>query len=264
MLRFAANLSMLYQEHDFLERYAAAAADGFKGVEFLFPYVYSAQELAARLSEHGLEQALFNAPPGNWDAGERGLASLPARRDEFRSGMELALKYAEALNCKRIHVMAGMVANTAQRSRQEETYMENLDWAAAQAAVAGRTLLIEPINQRDMPGYFLRDQAHAHGVVDAIGRDNLKVQMDLYHCQVTEGDIEMRLRHYLPTGNVGHVQIAGVPRRQEPDSGELNYGHVFTVLRELRYDGWIGCEYRPAGQTSAGLGWLRAAESRSA
>jgi len=256
-LRFAANLSLLYPEHDFLGRYAAAAADGFKGVEMLFPYSWPKEELAGRLREHGLEQVLFNAPPGDMEQGDRGIASLPGRREEFRSGIERALEYAQALDCRRIHVMAGKHLPAEQARRQHDTYLENLDWAASRAATAGCTLLIEPINQRDMPGYFLRTQAQAHDIVQALGHPNVKVQMDLYHCQISEGDIETRLRLYLPTGRVGHMQIAGVPRRHEPDRGELNYAHVFGVLSELGYDGWIGCEYRPAGDTRAGLAWLR-------
>ena len=258
MPRFAANLSMMYTEHDFLDRFAAAAADGFKGVEFLFPYAYAPEDLARRLADNGLQQALFNAPPGDWDAGERGMSALPGREDEFRRSIARALDYAQALNCPHIHVMAGMVPAGTDRAAMRATYVENLRWACEQAKPDGRTLLIEPINGRDMPGYFLSRQDDAHAVIAEVGADNLKVQMDLYHCQIVEGDLAMKIRQYLPTGRVGHFQIAGVPDRHEPDQGEVDFRYLFGVIDAAGYDGWIGCEYRPAAGTSAGLGWLRA------
>ena len=266
MPRFAANLSMLYNEHAFLDRFAAAARDRFEGVEFLFPYDFEASELRARLDDHGLRQVLFNAPPGDWAAGERGMASLPGREAEFRAGFERALDYADTLGCPRIHVMAGLRPAGVDERELHDTYVANVAWAAGQAAAAGRDVLLEPINQRDMPGYLLSRQDAAHAIVEAVGAPNLKVQMDLYHCQVTEGDLETKLRRYLPTGRVGHLQVAGVPLRHEPDIGEVRYGHLFTVIDELSaaagWDGWVGCEYRPrrgavAGGTSDGLGWLR-------
>jgi len=267
MPRFAANLSMLYNEHDFLDRHAAAARDGFRAVEFLFPYAYAARDLAQRLADHGLQQVLFNGPPGHWDAGERGMACLPGREAEFRAGIAQALDYAQALDCPRIHVMAGLAPAGVERVRLQATYEANLAWAAAQAAAAGRDVLIEPINPRDIPGYFLKRQDEAHRVVQAIGAPNLKVQMDLYHLQIVEGDVAMKLRQYLPTGRVGHLQIAGVPQRHEPDVGELNFGYLFDVIDEVStacgWQGWVGCEYRPArgaqpGATRDGLGWFRA------
>ena len=273
MPRFAANLSMLYNEHPFLDRFAAAAADGFTAVEYLFPYDFSAAELARQLADHGLQQVLFNAPPGDWNAGERGLASLPGRQAEFRAGLRRALDYAQTLNCPRIHVMAGLVPAGADRAELQRTYEDNLAWAAQQAQAAGRTLLIEPINPRDIPGFFLNRQDEAHRIVQAIGSPHLKVQMDLYHCQIVEGDVAMKLRQYLPTGRVGHIQIAGVPQRHEPDLGELHHPYLFEVIDELSaacgWDGWVGCEYRPArgtspGATSQGLGWLRAWQARTA
>ena len=273
MPRFAANLSMLYNEHPFLDRFAAAAADGFTAVEYLFPYDFSAAELARQLADHGLQQVLFNAPPGDWNAGERGLASLPGRQAEFRAGLRRALDYAQTLNCPRIHVMAGLVPAGADRAELQRTYEDNLAWAAQQAQAAGRTLLIEPINPRDIPGFFLNRQDEAHRIVQAIGSAHLKVQMDLYHCQIVEGDVAMKLRQYLPTGRVGHIQIAGVPQRHEPDLGELHHPYLFEVIDELSaacgWDGWVGCEYRPArgtapGATSQGLGWLRAWRARAA
>ena len=262
MPKFAANLSMLYPELSFLDRFDAAAQDGFKGVEYLFPYAFDRTEIAARLKANGLQQVLFNAPPGDWDAGERGLACLPGREAEFRTGFALALAYAATLNCPRVHVMAGLLPAGHDRESLYSTYLDNVRWAAEQAASHGVNVLIEPINLRDMPGFYLNRQDQAHQIVADVGVPNLKVQMDLYHCQITEGDLAMKLRQYLPTGNVGHLQIAGVPQRHEPDLGELNYPYLFEVLDELAYDGWVGCEYRPkaglqVGGTSAGLGWLK-------
>jgi hydroxypyruvate isomerase len=256
MPRFAANLSMMYTEHPFLERFAAAARDGFDAVEYLFPYADPAHELAARLGTHGLQQVLFNGPPGDWDHGERGLACLPGREDEFRRGfLEQALPYAQALRCPRIHVMAGIAPHDADRSRLRDTYLANLAWATAQAPHL--QLLVEPINTRDIPGYFLNRQDDAHAVVHDVGAANLLVQMDLYHCQIVEGDVAMKLERYIPTGRVGHVQIAGVPQRHEPDVGELHYPYLFDVLDRLGYAGHVGCEYRPRAGTSEGLGWWR-------
>jgi hydroxypyruvate isomerase len=266
MPRFAANLSMLYNEHPFLDRFAAAAADGFQAVEYLFPYDFTAAELAQRLADHGLQQVLFNA-------GERGLACLPGRQAEFRAGLQRALDYAHTLACPRIHVMAGLVPAGADRAVLQRTYEDNLAWAAQQAQAAGRTLLIEPINTRDIPGFFLNRQDEAHRIVQAIGSPHLKVQMDLYHCQIVEGDVAMKLRQYLPSGRVGHIQIAGVPQRHEPDLGELHHPYLFEVIDEVSaacgWDGWVGCEYRPArgtapGATSQGLGWLRALRAQAA
>ena len=267
MPRFAANLSMLYPEHRFLDRFEAAARDGFRGVEYLFPYEHDAGELAARLKAHGLQQVLFNAAPGDWAAGERGLACLPGREADFRAGVEQALRYAQVLDCPRLHVMAGLVPEGADRAAVRATYVNNLRWAAPLAARQGLDLLLEPINTRDIPRFFLNRQDHAHELVAEIGALNVKVQMDLYHCQVVEGDVAMKIRQYLPTGHVGHFQIAGVPERHEPDVGEMNYPYLFRVIDEVSaqcgWTGWVGCEYRPArgtqpGGTSQGLGWLRA------
>lgn len=257
MPQFAANLSMMYTEHAFLDRFGAAAADGFKAVEYLFPYAHPAAELASRLAAHGLRQVLFNAPPGQFEAGERGLACLPGREEEFRRGfLEQALPYAQALRCPRVHVMAGLIPQGTERAPLRALYVENLAWAAARARSAGLDVLIEPINRRDIPGYFLNRQDDAHEIVAEIGAPNLKVQMDLYHCQIVEGDLAMKLRKYLPTGKVGHLQIAGVPDRHEPDLGEVNHPYLFGLIDALRWQGHIGCEYRPAGATSAGLGWF--------
>jgi 2-dehydrotetronate isomerase len=272
MPRFAANLSFLYPELDFLDRFEAAARDGFEGVEYLFPYPYDARELKSRLQANGLQQVLFNGAPGDPQV-DRGITCLPGREAEFRESIELALRYAEALECPRIHVMAGQVPEGLDRDQMRPTYVANLRWAAAQAARQGVDLLIEPINTRDIPRFFLNRQDHAHELVQEIGAANVKVQFDLYHCQIVEGDVAMKIRQHLPTGRVGHFQIAGVPQRHEPDVGEMNYPYLFAVIDEVAaqcgWQGWVGCEYRPArgavpGGTSAGLGWLRAATSAAA
>lgn len=261
MPRFAANLTMMYTEHPFLDRFAAAAADGFSAVEFLFPYEYPAQTIAGLLKQHGLRQVLFNAPPGDWKAGERGISALPGRESEFREGFQRALEYAAALSCPRIHCMAGLVAAGADRARMRATYLENLAWAADQAAPAGVEIVIEPIAQRNIPGFFINLQDEAHAVLAELARPNLKVLMDLFHCQVAEGDLAMRIRKYLAEpSRVGHFQIAGVPGRHEPDTGEVRYEFLFDLLDELGYQGWIGCEYTPASGTSAGLAWFRKAQ----
>jgi hydroxypyruvate isomerase len=267
MPRFAANLSMLYNEHGFLDRFAAAAADGFTAVEYLFPYAFTAADLAARLRDNGLQQVLFNGPPGDWDAGARGMACLPGREDEFKRGVEQALGYAAALHCPRVHLMAGLAPPGAERARLRATYVANLAWAATQAAAQGVDILIEPINARDIPGFFLNRQDQAHEVVAEVGAANLKVQMDLYHCQIVEGDLARKIEKYLPSGAVGHMQIAGVPERNEPDLGEINHPYLFELIDRLGWGGWIGCEYRPRiatpGGTSAGLGWLQPYRNRN-
>jgi 2-dehydrotetronate isomerase len=264
MPRFAANLSLLYHEYGFLERFGAAARDGFEAVEFLFPYDFAASDLAQRLQDNGLQQVLLNAPPGDWNAGERGLACVPGREAEFRAGFLRALDYAQALACPRIHVMAGLAPDHADVAALRATYLANLSWAAHAAAPSGCAVLIEPINLRDMPGYYLSRQDAAHAIVQEVAAPNLQVQMDLYHCQITEGDVASKIRHYLPTGRVGHLQIAGVPERHEPCEGELHYPYLFDVIdavsRACGWDGWLGCEYRPRrgplpGATSDGLAW---------
>ncbi|KTT03610.1 hydroxypyruvate isomerase [Pseudomonas oryzihabitans] len=255
MPRFAANLSMLYPEQAFLDRFAAAAADGFQAVEYLFPYEHTAAEIKARLDGAGLTQVLFNAPPGDWAAGERGLAALPGREAECRAGIDRALDYAAVLGNRLVHVMAGLLPAEIDRARARDTYLSNLAYAAEQAAKAGVTILIEPINPRDMPGYFLNRQDDAQAIRQAIGASNLKVQFDCYHCQIVEGDVSKTFERDF--AGIGHVQIAGVPDRHEPDLGELHYPYLFGRFDALGYDGWIGCEYRPRGDTSAGLEWLR-------
>lgn len=255
MPRLAANLSTLYGELPMLDRAAAARSDGFEAVECQFPYEHTVADWRARLVDAGVPMVLLNAPPGDWAQGERGLAAMPDRQDDFRRSIDTALDWASQLDCPCVHVLAGCLPPGFERATLQDTYLANLAWAAAQAAGTGTELMIEPINLRDMPGYFLNRQDHAHEIVAQVGSAHLKVQMDLYHCQVVEGDVAMKLRHYLPTGRVGHLQIAGVPERQEPDIGELNHRYLFDVIDSLGYTGWVGCEYRPRGTTRAGLGW---------
>lgn len=257
MPQFAANLSMMYAEMPFLSRFEAAARDGFHAVEFLFPYEFSIEQLRNALGENQLRQVLFNSPPGQWEQGDRGLASVPGREGEFLEGVDRAIEYATALQCPNVHLMAGLVTDESMRSAHRETYLANLSAAATRLQSANLTGLIEPINTRDIPGFFLNRQADAHDIIAQVGAANLKVQMDLYHCQIVEGDLAMKIRQYID--GVGHFQIAGVPERHEPSIGEINYPYLFDLIDSLSFDGWIGCEYRPAGATSAGLGWLKTA-----
>ncbi len=251
MPRFAAHLSMMFTERPFLARFDAAAAAGFEAVELRFPYGCPAAEIRGALDRNGLAVALFNAPPGDWEAGERGLASLAGREAEFRDSIARALDYAAVLQPGRIHVMAGIAEGAAARA----VYIANLAHAAAAAGAQG--LCIEPINSRDMPGYHLNSSTDAVAVLDAVGAANLGLQFDLYHAQITEGDLTRRLERLMP--RIAHIQIAGVPDRHEPDTGEVDYRHLFGVLDRLGYDGYVGCEYRPAGRTEDGLGWFRRA-----
>ncbi|HTS22775.1 MAG TPA: 2-oxo-tetronate isomerase [Casimicrobiaceae bacterium] len=254
MPRFSANLSFLYTELPFLERFAAAARDGFRAAEFAFGYEHPVSDIAARLAAAGLVQVLINAPPGDAEAGDRGLGALSGREAEFAESIVTALAYAEALRCPRVHVMAGVVSED-RRARARATFVANLRLAAREAGARGIALTIEPINPRDIPGYFLNTQAEAHAIREEVGADNLSVQMDLYHAQIVEGNLSEKIRRWLP--HIGHVQIAGVPGRHEPDVGEINYRHLFALLDELGYAGWVGCEYRPRAGTSAGLEWIR-------
>jgi len=255
MPRFAANLTMMYNEHRFLDRFGAAARDGFRGVECLFPYDSPVADLKARLDEHQLTQALFNAPPGDWAQGERGMASLPGRTDDFRRSIEHALAYARVLGNRKLHVMAGLITPDQSRERHRETYLQNLAWAAQAVEADGIAIVVEPINTRDMPGYFLNRQDDAQAVCAEVGASNLQVQFDCYHCQIVEGDLSVKLKRDM--AHIGHIQIAGVPERHEPDRGEVNYPWLFDLIDSLGYEGWIGCEYRPRAGTSAGLGWLK-------
>ncbi len=255
MPRFAANLSMMFNEVPFLDRFSAAAEAGFKGVEYLFPYEFPPEEIGNRLRQHSLENVLFNLPPGNWAAGDRGTTCIPGREDEFREGVEKALLYATRLGLRRLHAMAGVAPSGADPGALEATYVSNLRYAADKLAPHGITLLIEAINTRDIPGFYLNTQAQSSATCAAVNRPNIRMQIDLYHAQIMEGDLEMKLRKYAPL--CGHIQVASVPKRNEPDTGELNYAHLFRVIDEIGYDGWIGCEYKPAGKTTDGLGWWR-------
>jgi hydroxypyruvate isomerase len=253
MPRFAANLSMMYNEVEFLDRFALAARDGFSGVEFLFPYAFEAAEILDRLRENALDLALFNMPPGDWDAGERGMAILPDRQEEFVEGVEKALTYARALGGTRLHCMAGIAPADVTRSDMVRTYVHNLKHATTMARAAGIKILIEPINSRDMPGYFLNTTAQAIEIMEAVGADNLYLQYDVYHMQIMQGDL---VPNFLKLkSRIGHVQIADTPGRHEPGTGEINYNFVLKAIDEAGYDGWVGCEYRPRAGTSAGLAW---------
>lgn len=262
MPKFAANLSMMFTEAPFMERFAAAAKAGFAGVEYLLPYEFPAQDIRAQLDEHRLTNVMFNLPAGNWGAGDRGIACIPGRENEFREGVDLAIDYARELGVQKLHAMAGIAPLGIDPSALHATYVANIAHAAEKLAAHDITLLLEAINTRDMPRFFLNTQAQAHSVLAEVGAPNVMLQMDCYHMQIMEGDIAMKLRKY--SSVCGHVQIASVPERNEPDGGELNYAYLFDLLDEIGYTGWIGCEYRPKNGTANGLGWLKAAEAASA
>ncbi|HXZ01121.1 MAG TPA: 2-oxo-tetronate isomerase [Stellaceae bacterium] len=255
MPKLAANLHYLFQELPFLDRFQAAAETGFRGVECLFPYEAPAEVIAERLERYRLTLALFNAPPGNREAGERGLAALPGRETEFMAGMEQALSYALATGGRRIHVLSGLWPEGRDKEEGERVLIDNLRRAAALAAPHGIELLLEPINPRDIPGYFLTTPRQAAAILDRVARPDVRLQLDLYHCQIVAGDLARHIRELL--GRVAHVQIAGVPERHEPDRGEVNFAYLLDLLDSLGYDGWVGCEYRPAAGTRDGLGWAR-------
>ena len=254
MPRFCANLSMMFNEQPFLDRFEAAAKAGFDAVEFLFPYDHPAPVLRERLEANGLRQILFNGPPGDWAGGERGLAALPGRQAEFREGVKRALDYAGTLDCKLLHCMAGVPAPGVPFTTSASLYAANLAWATEQASAVGVKVVIEPINHRDMPGFHLHTLAQGAAVVEAIGPDRIGLQFDVYHCQITEGDITQRLEQHLPL--VAHIQVADVPGRNEPGTGEIAWRYVFAAMDRLGYAGHVGCEYRPAHKTVAGLSWI--------
>ena len=255
MPNFAANLSTMYFEFDFPKRFSAAAADGFKGVELLFPYEWPPNDVAEWLEVAGVKQVLINAPAGVWEHNERGIASLPGREGEFQDTIGTALDYAVALSCPRIHVMAGLRPSDVSDLALYETYVKNLIYATREASKVRRNIMIEPINTRDIPDYFLNRYADAYRVVECVGALNLRLQMDLYHVQISEGDVAMKIRQYID--KVDHFQIAGVPERHEPDIGEINYSYLFDLIDELGFEGWVGCEYRPKAGTRTGLGWAK-------
>ena len=253
MPKLAANLTMLFGELDFLNRFAAAAAAGFTAVEYLFPYPYEPQTLKATLAQHGLQQVLHNLPAGNCAAGERGIACLPDRVDEFKTGVAQAVKYATALDCERVNCLAGIVPVGLDARAARETFVKNLRYAATLLESAGVTLLIEPINTRDVPGFFLSGTAQAIAIIDEVGSDNLQLQYDIYHMQIMEGAVAQTIERDL--ARIGHVQLADVPGRHEPGTGEIDFPALFAHLDRIGYEGWIGCEYVPQAGTAAGLAW---------
>ena len=253
MPRLAANLTMLFGEKDFLDRFGEAARAGFQGVEYLFPYAWEAAELARRLREHGLCQVLHNLPAGNWAAGERGIACHPDRMDEFKTGVGQAIKYATALDCERVNCLAGILPPGVGAAAARETFVKNLRYAAPLLESAGITLLIEPINTRDIPGFFLSGTQQAIEIIDAVGSANLQLQYDVYHMQIMEGEVAATIERLLP--RIGHMQLADVPGRHEPGTGTIDFPALFAQVDRIGYDGWIGCEYIPAAGTAAGLAW---------
>ncbi|MDI5933448.1 hydroxypyruvate isomerase [Halomonas kalidii] len=254
MPKFAANLSMLFTEVDFLDRFEAAARAGFKGVEYLFPYDHAPAEIKAKLDEHGLTQVLHNLPAGNWGAGERGIACHPDRVEEFREGVERAIEYATALGCKQVNCLAGIQPQGVGIDQARQTLVENLRFAADKLEAAGILLLAEPINTRDIPGFFLNRTEQALAIFDEVGSQNLKLQYDIYHMQIMEGDLAPTIEKHLD--RIAHVQLADNPGRHEPGTGEIHYPFLFAHLDRLGYQGWIGCEYKPKTTTREGLGWL--------
>ncbi len=246
---------MMFNEVPFLDRFAAAADAGFQGVEYLFPYEFSAEAIGEQLEKHALKNVLFNLPAGDWGKGERGTTCLPGREQEFRDGVAKAIDYAKKLNTPQLHAMAGVVPDGVSRLDARAIYVANIAYAATELQKHGLTLLIEAINTRDIPGFFLNTQAESYAILQEVGASNLKMQMDLYHMQVTEGDLTMKLTKYAK--ECGHVQIAGNPKRNEPDKGEVNYAFLYDHLDASGYGGWVGCEYRPEGKTVDGLGWFK-------
>ena len=260
MPRFAANLSLMFTEHPFLDRFDAAAEAGFDAVEFLFPYEHPADAIAERLRRNDLAPALFNTPPGDWERGERGTASVPGRSAEFREGIERALDYAGTTGTRRLHLMAGQAASDDPAAAS--AFRRSVEWAADRAVGTGVTFVLEPINGRDVPGYFLDDFDRAEAVIAAVARPNVRLQFDIYHRQILHGDVTVALRRAMAV--IGHIQIASVPSRNEPDGEELNLPFLFAELDRLGYDGFVGCEYRPRAGTLDGLGWFAPYARRSA
>ncbi len=254
MPRFAANLTMLFTELPFLDRFGAAAAAGFRGVEFLFPYAYPVGLLAEKLSNHGLVQVLHNMPPGNWEQGERGIAILPDRVDEFRASVDIAITYASGLGCRNINCLAGIAPPDVKPELLEATLVANLAYAADHCAAAGIRLLVEAINPIDIPGFYLNTSRRALDIIARTGSNNLFFQYDIYHMQIMEGNLARTIAANLPM--IPHMQLADNPGRHEPGTGEINWSFLFDHIDTIGYDGWIGCEYRPKTTTLAGLGWL--------
>jgi hydroxypyruvate isomerase len=253
MPKFAANLSMMFGETNFLDRFGAARAARFDAVEFLFPYAFEADQIANRLARHQLQLVLFNLPAGDWTAGERGIACDPRRVGEFQDGVELALDYAAELGVRQLHCLAGKLPPNVPPERAHEIYTGNLKVAAGACREHGLRLLIEPINTFDIPGYFLTSTRQALGIIDECGADNLFLQYDIYHMQRMEGELANTIRANL--ARIAHIQLADNPGRHQPGTGEINYPFLFGLLDEIGYDGWIGCEYIPSGETGASLSW---------
>ncbi|MBU2146346.1 MAG: hydroxypyruvate isomerase [Alphaproteobacteria bacterium] len=256
MPRFSANLSMLFGEHDFLDRFDAAARAGFKAVEYVGPYDHAPEVVAARLKKNGLEQALFNLPAGNWAAGERGIAVLPDRIAEFRKSVETAITYAKALGCAQVNCLAGIAPAGVASAELEKIFVENLKFAADRLEKAGIKLLIEAINTRDIPGFFLHTSKQALRIIERVSSKNLYFQYDIYHMQVMEGDLARTIEANLD--RIAHIQIADNPGRHEPGTGEINYPFLYDHLDRIGYAGWVGAEYKPKAGTEAGLGWFKA------
>jgi hydroxypyruvate isomerase len=261
MPRFSANLSMLYPEHPFIERFAAAAADGFRAVEYVGAYDVAPTELRRILDAYRLTQALFNMPAGDWAAGERGIASHPDRRAEFRDAVETTIAYARATECTAVNCLAGILPDGLKREDAETVLVENLRYAAPRLGAAGVRLLVEPINPRDIPGFLINATSDYERIAARVADDNLYLQFDFYHVQVVEGDLLRRFERLLP--RIAHVQVADNPGRHEPGSGEINYPNIFAAIDRLGYAGWVGAEYRPDGATSAGLGWYESWKNRA-
>lgn len=256
MPKFAANLTMLFTEHAFLDRFDHAAKAGFKAVEFLFPYAFNPGEIKRRLDANGLQLVLHNLPAGNWDAGERGIACHPDRVSEFREGVETAIGYAQVLGVRQLNCLVGKAPAGVGDDVLRQTVVENLRHAAECLKKAGLRLLIEPINTFDIPGFYLNRTVQAAGLLVEVGADNAFIQYDIYHAQRMEGELAATMEKYLP--RIGHIQLADNPGRNEPGTGEVNYPFLFAHLDRIGYDGWIGCEYKPASTTEAGLGWRQA------
>ena len=262
MPRFAANLSMLFTEVPFLERFAKAREAGFDGVEYLFPYDWPAEQLAGELAANDLTQVLFNLPPGDWAGGERGIACLPGREEEFRAGVEQAIAYAHALGCRQVNCLAGLQPDGLNGLIARETLVANVRYAAARLAEEGITLCLEAINSKvDMPGFLLDTSDKVMEVIEEVGADNVRLQYDLYHMQIMEGDLLRTVARLLPW--IGHIQFADNPGRHEPGTGEIHFARVFAELDRLGYDGWMSAEYRPSTNTEASLGWFETARQAS-
>jgi hydroxypyruvate isomerase len=253
MIRFSANLSMLFTEFDFLDRFGQAAKAGFKAVEYMFPYAWKKEELAGKLSENGIRQVLFNLPAGNWEGGERGIACLPGREGEFRDGVGMAIEYAHALSCPLVNCLVGLTP-TADLEGARQTLVKNLRFAAESFQKEGIHLLVEPLNNQDIPGFYLCCSRSALELIEEVGHPNLYLQYDVYHMQVMEGNLLRTIGRNLKV--IKHIQIADNPGRHEPGTGEINYPNIFAFLDENGYEGWIGCEYKPLKKTSEGLGWM--------